>query len=237
MSISKKYGRTYHYDFSPGTTSDDRINREWRNQIQLIDEVVHTEKMDGENTCLSQYGVFARSHAAPTIHPWANHLKIKQSVLYTDLKENNLEIFGENLYAIHSIIYPKLEDHFYVFGIRVHDMWLSWEETKWYAEFFDLSIVPELSFQDTKDTELIKQKVLELSNQPSVFGSKQNNTNPLIDCTREGLVTRNINEYSVDNFAENVFKYVRKDHVQTDVHWSKNITRAELLHELEAKNK
>ena len=27
MSISRKYGRTYHYDFSPGTTSDDRINR------------------------------------------------------------------------------------------------------------------------------------------------------------------------------------------------------------------
>ncbi|MDE6163019.1 MAG: 2'-5' RNA ligase, partial [Bacteroides sp.] len=23
---SKKYGRTYHYPFSPGTTSDDRIN-------------------------------------------------------------------------------------------------------------------------------------------------------------------------------------------------------------------
>lgn len=25
MSISQKYGRTYHYPFSPGTTSDDRI--------------------------------------------------------------------------------------------------------------------------------------------------------------------------------------------------------------------
>lgn len=24
--ISEKYGRTYHYPFSPGTTSDDRIN-------------------------------------------------------------------------------------------------------------------------------------------------------------------------------------------------------------------
>ncbi len=237
MSVSTKYGKTLHFDFSPGTTSDDRINREWRNQIQQFDNVVHTEKLDGENTCLSQYGVFARSHVAPTIHPWADHLKIKQSVFFTDLKENNLEIFGENLYAIHSIIYPRLEDHFYVFGIRVHDMWLSWEETKWYAEFFDLKVAPELSFQDTKDTELIKQTVLGLSNQPSVFGSQQNNTNPLRDCTREGIVTRNVLEYPVDKFAENVFKFVRKDHVQTDIHWSKNITRAELLHEWEAKNK
>jgi len=34
MCISDKYGRTFHYDFSPGTTSDDRINREWREQMQ-----------------------------------------------------------------------------------------------------------------------------------------------------------------------------------------------------------
>jgi hypothetical protein len=51
------------------------------------------------------------------------------------------------------------------------------------------------------------------------------------------VVSRNTEEYSVDTFAENVFKYVRKDHVQTDVHWSKTITRAMLKHELEAKEK
>lgn len=231
MSISQKYGRTFHYDFSPGTTSDDRINRNWPQEIQKFKTALHTEKLDGENTCLSELGVFARSHAAPTLHPWADHLKIKQSMMVSDLKENNLEIFGENLYAIHSIIYPKLEEHFYVFGIRVLDKWLSWEETKWYASFFDLPVVPELGTQETTDPEAIKQRVLELSMQPSVFGSLQNNTDPLRECTREGLVTRNIEEYSVDKFAENLFKFVRKDHVQTDVHWSKSITRARLIHE------
>ncbi len=237
MSISTKYGRTFHYDFSPGTTSDDRINRNWREEIQKFKTLLHTEKLDGENTCLSPLGVFARSHAAPTLHPWADHLKIKQSMMKHDLKEDNLEIFGENLYAIHSIIYPKLESHFYVFGVRVLDKWLSWEETKWYASFFDLPVAPELGTQDTTNPELVKEKVLELAGQESVFGSIQNNTNPPIDCTREGVVSRNIEEYAVDEFAENVFKYVRKDHVQTDVHWSKTITRAELLHEWEAKNK
>jgi hypothetical protein len=231
MGFQDKYGRTYHFDFSPGTTSDDRINREWREQVQKFPKILHTEKLDGENTCLSQYGVFARSHAAPTLHSWADHLKVKQSMIQHDLKSMDFEIFGENLYALHSIIYPELTHHFYVFGIRVLDKWLSWEETKQWANFFDFEVVPELGIQDTTEPELIKTRVLELASEPSIFGSVQNNTDPLRPCTCEGLVSRNLDEYGVDDFKEHVFKYVRKDHVQTDVHWSKTITRARLKHE------
>lgn len=237
MSISRKYGKTLHYPFSPGTTSDDRINRKWKEDMQSFGIAVHTEKLDGENTCLSELGVFSRSHAAPTTHPWADYLKIKQSLIKNDLKGMKLEIFGENLYAIHSIIYPNLENHFYVFGARILDTWLSWEETKWFAEILDFRVAPELMIQDTKDTELIKSTVLELASQPSVFGSKQNSNKEILDCTREGIVTRNIGEYKVDDFAKNVFKYVRKDHVQTDVHWSKTITRAPLIWETDGKKR
>ena len=60
--LSEKYGRTYHYPFSPGTTSDDRINHTYWEDIRQISTLVHTEKLDGENNCLSRYGVFARSH-------------------------------------------------------------------------------------------------------------------------------------------------------------------------------
>lgn len=63
--LSEKYGRTYHYPFSPGTTSDDRINHTYWEDIQQIETLIHTEKLDGENNCLSRHGVFARSHAAP----------------------------------------------------------------------------------------------------------------------------------------------------------------------------
>lgn len=231
MITNSKYPRTYHYDFSLGTTSDDRINFDWRTHVQNFNTLIHLEKMDGENTMLSPLGVFARSHAAPTLHPWADHLKIRHSMMVNDLKENNLEIFGENLYAIHSIIYPRLEEHFYVFGVRILDKWLSWEETKWYASVFDLPVVPELITQSTKDTELIKSTVLDLSLKESVFGSIQNNSNPPLICTREGIVTRNVEEYNVDAFSKNVFKFVRANHVQTDVHWSKTITRAKLVHE------
>ncbi len=48
MSISTKYGRTFHYDFSLGTTSDDKINRKWRSDIQKFDTLIHTEKLDGD---------------------------------------------------------------------------------------------------------------------------------------------------------------------------------------------
>jgi hypothetical protein len=229
VSISRKYGRTFHYDFSPGTTSDDRINRNWPDDVKLFNTIIHTEKLDGENTCLSPLGVFARSHAAPTIHPWSEHLKIRHAMMVNDLKENNIEIFGENLYAIHSIIYPRLEHHFYVFGVRIDDVWLSWEETKWYASFFDLPVVPELGIQGTSDTDAIKAKVLELAKEQSVFGSYQRDMSSY--ATREGIVSRNIEAYSVDDFAKNVFKYVRANHVQTDVHWTKTIERAKLVHE------
>ena len=228
---NRKYNRTYHYDFSPGTTSDDRINHEWREDIKSFAQLIHSEKLDGENTCLSPLGVFARSHAAPTIHPWADHLKVLHSMMVTDLKRDNIEIFGENLYAIHSIVYPKLERHFYVFAVRILDMWLSWEEVKWYASFFDLATVPEYGTQSTTDPEAIKQRVLELTKLPSVFGSQQNGTDPIIDCTMEGIVSRNIEEYNVADFKQNVFKYVRKNHVQTDKHWSAKIVRARLVHE------
>lgn len=233
MSISRKYGRTYHYDFSEGTTSDDRINKNWREDVKKFPTILHTEKLDGENACLNEYGVFARSHAAPTIHPWADYLKPIQSMLKNDLKDNNLEIFGENLYAIHSIIYPKIDSHFYVFGIRCLDKWLSWEEVCWHSNLFNLKTVPQLSVQSTNDTNLIKETVVNLTLQPSVFGSLQNNygRSENVDCTKEGVVSRNIDEYDVDDFSSNVFKIVRKNHVQTDTHWTKHIQRAKLINE------
>ncbi|CBJ83027.1 hypothetical protein XBJ1_3909 [Xenorhabdus bovienii SS-2004] len=39
---SRKYGRTFHYPFSPGTTSDDRINHGWWQDVQKIKHLIHT---------------------------------------------------------------------------------------------------------------------------------------------------------------------------------------------------
>ncbi len=225
MAISTKYGRTYHYPFSMGTTSDDRINYQYWEDLQKLRAVVHTEKLDGENNCLSKHGLFARSHVAPTTSAWTAKLREYWLLIRHDL--GDLEIFGENLYAIHSIEYQKLEHYYYVFGIRLYDMWLSWEETKFYAALLDLPTVPELKIVNNFSNEnQFKAEVMNLIQEPSVFASYDTqNQQP---CTREGVVTRNIEAYRVDDFAHHVFKYVRKGHVKTDEHWTKNWKRASL---------
>lgn len=189
--------------------------------------MVHTEKLDGENTCLNKFGVFARSHAAPTIHPWASYLKQRWDLIKGDL--GALEIFGENLYAIHSIEYQHLEEHFYVFGIRENERWLSWEETKFYAAMLDFPTVPELGFTVPQHQKKFEEGVLDLGKRASNFGSID--TIMQEPCTMEGIVTRSCDEYTVGQFKHHVFKYVRKGHVKTSEHWSRNWQRAPLTWE------
>ncbi|MCD7902046.1 MAG: RNA ligase family protein [Bacteroides sp.] len=227
--LSQKYGRTYHYPFSPGTTSDDRINHTYWEDIQRIETLVHTEKLDGENNCLNHWGVFARSHVAPTTSPWTSQLRERWQLLKNDLAD--IELFGENLYAIHSIEYQRIEEYYYIFAVRCLDKWLSWEEVKFYAALFDFPTVPELQMQSTRELteESLKKQIIDWAQEPSFFGS----VDPLTqeDCTREGVVSRNIGEYPVTDFPHQVFKYVRKGHVRTDVHWTRNWKRAKLTWE------
>jgi hypothetical protein len=139
----------------------------------------------------------------------------------------DIEIFGENLYAIHSIEYKKLEHHFYVFAIRYHNTWLSWEEVKFYAAMFDFPTVPvlqELVLPVEKKN--YEQEVLDLISQPGRLHSVDIITG--LDCSMEGLVTRNAAAFAVDDFEHHVFKYVRKGHVKTDAHWTRNWKRARL---------
>lgn len=223
-----KYGRTYHYPFSPGTTSDDRVQHNYWQHIISMPAVLHTEKLDGENNCLNRYGVFARSHAAPATSPWTAAIRQRWSMMQHDL--GDLEIFGENLYAIHSIEYRKLEEHYFVFGIRCLDMWLSWDEVRFYAAAFDLPTVPGLDLTDDFNSEAdFRNRVLALSREPGVFRSHDIKTGQ--PCTREGIVSRNIAAYPVTDLATNVFKYVRRGHVATDSHWTRNWRRARLVHE------
>jgi hypothetical protein len=228
MSISKKYGRTYHYPFSPGTTSDDRVNKTYWEDLSRISHVVHTEKLDGENNCLSRYGVFARSHAAPTTSPWTQGIRTRWQLIQHDL--GDLEIFGENLYAVHSIEYRNLSYYFYVFAIRQRDMWLSWDEVKFYASLFDFPTVPELGIVKPVDEATFVKGVEGLAGQASSLDAWDIATEKT--CTREGLVTRDVGAFAVADFAHRVFKYVRMGHVKTDEHWTRKWRRAKLSSEI-----
>ncbi len=225
MSISRKYGRTFHYPFSPGTTNDDRINQDYWEDLCRLETVIHTEKLDGENNCLSKNGVFARSHAAPTTSLWTSQIREQWSHLKNDL--GDYEIFGENLYAIHSIEYASLEHYFFVFGVREMDKWLSWEETAFIAAAFDLPTVPIIKEIDDLTNKLsFETALLALVKNESIFQSLDVQSKKF--CAMEGIVTRNKFDYDVDDFQKNVFKYVRKGHVKTDEHWTRNWKKATL---------
>jgi hypothetical protein len=144
----------------------------------------------------------------------------------------DIEIFGENLYAIHSIEYRQLEHHYYVFAVRINDTWLSWEEVKFYAAMFDFPTVPELKVVRPADELSFRQEVMILVAQNSVLDSFDIHTEG--PCTCEGVVSRNMAEYRVDDFAHHVFKYVRKGHVKTDEQWTRNWKRAKLMWEYPA---
>ena len=225
---SRKYGRTYHFPFSPGSTSDDRIQYDYWNYIQQMQQVIHTEKLDGENNCLNRWGMFARSHTTPTTSPWTSHLRQRWELLKNDL--GDLELFGENIYAIHSIAYEHIEHYFYVFAIRCQDQWLSWEEVCFYAAAFDLPTVPVLGLAlNTREEIAFRAEVLNFTRKQSAFASVDVKTGTA--CTIEGVVSRNSKGFAVDELGTNVFKYVRKGHVKTDEHWTRNWKRAKLMYE------
>jgi hypothetical protein len=210
-----KYSRTYHFPFSLGTTSDDRILYDW--QALLQHKLVVTEKLDGENTCLKATGVYARSHAAPTRSAWSGKMWELWEMHKAHL--GDLHIFGESLYAIHSIEYARLEHYYYVFAIRDGNTWLAWDDVCLYAHALDLPTVPVIERKMFDETELQQSIQKHL-----LLGSRLGG-----EC--EGFVVRNENAFSTDLFHQNVLKYVRKNHVKTDEHWTKNWQRAQLWFE------
>lgn len=210
-----KYGRTYHFPFSEGVSNDDKVQKDWEEILKY--ELVMTEKLDGENTCIKATGVFSRSHGAPTTHPWARNML----PIWNRLKDSlgNLEIFGENLYGVHSIEYSNLNSYFYIFAIRENNNWLSWDDVKTYSQIIDIPTVPEIKrsfFDKNSMIKEIKNKMIEGS---SLGG----------EC--EGFVFRVSESFYSEDFSKKVLKYVRKNHVKTDEHWTRNWRRAKLYYE------
>jgi hypothetical protein len=240
-----KFGRILHAHISLGTTSDDRfLPSGYVKAFADMPNLVIQEKLDGQNQAFKKSGVYARSHAAPTEHPWDKPMRERWELMKNDL--GDLEIFGENMFGIHSIAYKNLESYFYVFAVREKNRWLSLEEVKWYAEMFDFPTTPEIktkiSLKDfyEKNKKLDENKILsnwlienlgmtweEYVNTPGALGGYDPKTGK--DAC-EGFVIKNVEECenrnsgvleTYDNEFNNLFKLVRKGHVKTDEHWTK----------------
>lgn len=250
MNESRKYCRSLHAQISLGSTSDDRfMPTGYVKAFSDMKKLVLTEKLDGQNNCFSKNGVFARSHATPTTHPWDKPMRERWNLIKDDLKD--IEIFGENMYGIHSIAYKKLESYFYVFAVREIDTWLSWEEVKFYAEMYDFPTVPELplkiELKDIYTDSTDENKILEewlLSNLGMKWTESVETSGQLggyspetgKDCS-EGFVIRNADCFKTNdgiipvavNEFNNLFKIVRQSHVKTDVHWTTTWKPAHLI--------
>jgi hypothetical protein len=191
--------------WSQGGTADD---------IRLVEPgcldgkiLVYTEKLDGENTVCTRDVIHARSETGYG-NPWQTWMKGFWSRIRSDIPAG-FTICGESMYAVHSIEYTLLDSYFYVFGILEGDRFLSWEDTKTYCALIGLQHVPELHIGPIMRLGIPRA---------SAFG-------PVC----EGYVVRNIESFDLDSFSGNVAKCVRANHVQTDVHWSKNWKKHELF--------
>lgn len=207
MSTKIKYPRTFHFAWSQGVASDDKV-------IKSTEEfqgkrVIITIKKDGENTNLYHDYIHARSleSANHISQEWVKrwHGQFKHEI------PENLRICGENLYACHSIFYDDLPHYFLGFSIWDGKTCLSWDDT---IEWFNLlNITPvEVIYDGIYDEEYIKNihKTMDLYQQ-------------------EGYVCRVADSFEYDDFNKKVAKFVREGHVQTTEHWkSKKVIPNEL---------
>lgn len=194
-----KYPRTYHFPFSPGRSSDDKIFDNFEPYFEGK-QVVITEKMDGENTSVYRDMCHARSidSAHRDYHSWLlNYVRTFQYLLNEDER-----VCGEYLFAKHSIYYEKLPSYFMIFSIWNGEQCLSWEDTIKKTKELGLITVPIL-YEGIYNKENLDKSIQEVSNRNG-----------------EGVVMRLASGYSYDEFNKSIIKYVRANHVQTGGHWS-----------------
>lgn len=207
-----KFPRTPHLPFSPEIHADDKTHEE--PAVLLGREVVITEKLDGGNCCLWRGQTFGRSTALPAIHPSFSYVKAHHAPKTVD---EPFCFYGENLQAVHSIVYDGLADFFWLFAILDNSTWLAWDDVVAMAARLRFETVPVRYrgvFQSLEEMRLWMDARI---NERSALGS---------EC--EGFVVRLAGCIEFDRFHMSAAKYVRQNHVQSDVHWSNRWSQAEL---------
>lgn len=196
-----KYPRTPHVPWSPGISSDDiRANQSSLSELLSRGSVVITEKMDGESTTMYRDHIHARSIDSAHHQSRSRVKQIHSEICH--LIPEGWRVCGENMQAEHSIHYEQLLDWFLVFSIwTAENHCLDWGNTLDWIELLGLRPVPIL-FQGDIDLNYLQEM------HGSLDLSKQ-----------EGFVIRSYQSFDFAAFSKNVFKWVRRDHVETDQHW------------------
>lgn len=222
-----KYPSTRHLPWSHERDDDDTAHE----SIEFLTgyPLIATVKMDGGNAMLvkdSENPIRARNgkHADKQHFDMAKQWYWENN-LYEDIPKH-LQVFGEWLYAKHSIHYgcdcddpcedvgPPLRDYFQVFGIydTRYNLWLGWHETVVIAERLGLTVAPyatdvygELQFDESYEAWNV---LYELSQDVVKQG-------------HEGIVVRSAHPWHYGQMGRRLGKYVRPGHVKKgEKHWS-----------------
>lgn len=221
-TYNPKYPRTYHLPWSPGTTSDDKkLSGDWFKNYENR-EIVITEKLDGENTAITNFDCYARSHSSPTRSPWSRNLWDDKNGILWEIRSKigeNETVYGENLYGEHSIHYDKLTAFWHIFAVNDGKDWYSWDDVCTVASILNQPHVPELWRGYVGSEEQLHGLINDFVNKESFYGKEI-----------EGVVVRITDEFPMKDFSKYVCKWVRPNHVQTDEHWTKNWKKAKLIY-------
>ena len=198
----RKYPRTYHFGWSAGVQSDDKMLRS--TSAMHGRRVIGTIKMDGENTSFYRDHMHARSLDSKH-NESRDEAKAFWSMIRHDIPER-WRVCGENLWGVHSIEYKELAHVF--FGFSVWDdrnVALAWDQGRDNTlEWFDL-----LGIQPV---EKVYDGVFDEAAMKRIAGE-------VMDHGHEGVVYRVADAIPYREFPELVGKAVREGHVQTDQHW------------------
>jgi len=203
-----KFPSILYLDCSPGL---DEIDVSKRGLLKIKDLVgkplVVTTKMDGSNVVLRYTEVAARNGFT------ANHRSFDMlKAIHAELRELipvGHQVFGEWLYAKHSIHYSDLETYLQLFALydTRKRLWESWEEVEKCVKELGVTTVPVLDYIQIDTEKALRERIVEMADK-------------VIENGGEGVVVRDMESFSYEDFRSNIGKFVRENHVKTDEHWS-----------------
>ena len=220
--------------YLPNSPSCDGTLPNWNSFLHL--PVIATIKMDGGNVCLTRQGVVARNGES------ANHssfsLLKERAVVYCSKIPEGIQIFGEWLFARHSIAYENelaLENYLQIFSVwdQNKELFLGWDQVEKWAEILEVPTVPVIGkyiFKSSIEAEntitTIAEDVIDQGHEGIVLRLVY----PFHYGLFEGYVTENKKSTKATTSTGNsksswhvvaIGKYVRYGHVQTDHTWGR----------------
>ena len=153
-------------------------------------------------------------------HPWFAACK----ALYSSFAERvdpDLQLFGENMSAVHSIEYDELGSHFYLFSVRRASSgeWFAWDNVVALARTLEVPHAPVWWRGRLTGLEQLEAMLRRAASEPSAVA-----THP-----GEGFVVRMTAAYTDEMFTRAVAKYVRANHMQTEPDFRKKWQKATVV--------